>query len=228
MTDLANRARDAHSLWHDNPVLVHLLGLTPLLALSTTVLLGATLLLTLTILLAVATAVSGLLLTKINASWRFLFHLGLLALLTTSISALLSAWAPALHAAIGIYLPLLSCSLLPLLHLQAAQAETGLGARLLLLARLTGGYGLVVMTLAGLREALAYGGLLADADMLIADAAPGVARSLLPFAATPAAGFMLLGLLAAAATWLRQFTDPGQPTPDVEPAARARVTEKLQ
>ncbi len=123
MTDLANRARDAHSLWHDNPVLVHLLGLTPLLALSTTVLLGATLLLTLTILLAVATAVSGLLLTKINASWRFLFHLGLLALLTTTISALLSAWAPALHAAIGIYLPLLSCSLLPLLHLQAAASR---------------------------------------------------------------------------------------------------------
>ncbi len=48
------------------------------------------------------------------------------------------------------------------------------------------------MTLAGLREALAYGGLLTDADMLIADAAPGVARSLLPFAATPRPGFMLL------------------------------------
>ncbi len=228
MTDLANRAREAHSLWHHNPVLVHLFGLTPLLALSTTVLLGATLLLTLAALLIVATAVSGLLLAKINASWRFLFHLGLLALLTTAISALLAIWAPALHAAIGIYLPLLGCSLLPLLHLQTAQPGTGSGTRLQLLARLLGGYGLVVMILAGLREVLTYGDLLTDTGMLMADTAPGVAPALLPFAATPAAGFMLLGLLAAAAAWLRQYTGPAQPTVDVEPAARARVTEKLQ
>lgn len=228
MSELADRSIDAHSLWRNNPVLVHMFGLTPLLALSTTVLLGTTLLLIMGVLVLAGSAISSLLLGRINANWRFLVNLTLLALLATLASLLLDVWKPMLHEALGIYLPLLSCSLLPLLHLQTCTPDSGFSQRLLPLGKLLAGYGLAVIMLAMIREGLTYGGLFTDLGLFMAGMASTPQPSLLPFAATPAGGFLLLGLLAAAATWLRQWLGTSQVNHKVEPAPRARVTEKLQ
>jgi len=233
VSELANNARDAHSLWRDNPVLVHLLGLTPVLALSTTLLQGAALLSIMTILLLTSSMISGLTQPRINATWRFVFDLLILALLATLVSSGMSSWLPALHEALGVYLPLLGCSMLPLLHLQTTPAEAKIAPRLTSLGRLLGGYALAIVPLSALREGLTHGRLLTDLSRVI----PGLGRSepeasaatsLLPFAATPAAGFLLLGLLCAAATWLRRFGSGNPAQTDITPAPRARVTEKLQ
>lgn len=228
MSELGNRARDAHSLWYDNPVLHHLFGLTPLLALSTTLVLGTVMLLATTVLLLAASIISWLLLARINANWRFVFHLGLLAVLSSLLAAALGTWNPALVDRLGLYLPLLACSFIPLLHLQSQSPQQSLGQRLIDALRLAGGYGLAVVVLSALRESLIFGRLLSDWALLTTGSDAATENPLLPFAATPAAGFLLLAMLVAAIAWLQQTLRSQRSITAPDPAPRARVTEKLQ
>lgn len=232
MSELRYRAQAADSLWHDNPVLRHLFGLTPLLALSTTLIQGITLLVATSALLLLGSGISALLTKRINANWRFVFHLLMLAVLTTLLAMTLGTWNPLLAERLGLYLPLLCCSFVPLLHLHTQPPDQRLGQRLADALRLVGGYGLAVLTLAALREGLTYGRLLSDWSLLSGTGSASDEASLpvavIPFAATPAAGLLLLAMLAAAAASLRQLTGPKQPAIQPAPAPRARVTEKLQ
>jgi len=198
---LGQLARDG--LWTENPGLVKLLGLCPLLAVSNTLINGLSLgLATLATLLVSNSLVSGLR-GAIPAAVRIPLYVLIIASTVTVIELLMQAWLPSLFISLGIFLPLIVTNCLILGRAEAFAVRHSV--RLSFIDALFMGLGfLLVLTLLGAaREFIGQGSLLADSHHLFGDIARnwsvqvfnekhGVLLALLP----PGA-FIGLGLLLA-------------------------------
>lgn len=234
MSELNSSLRHGFSLWQQNPVLVHGLGLSPLLALSTSVTVTIGLLICLGLLLITGSIAQPFIKRHISEIWRLASLVLLLALLTTLIGIALAHFFPALHQALGLYLPLLCCNFAVIVQLSSADHDQGkqvnIGPSLTMIA----GYALAMLSFASLRELLIRGSLLSDSQLLIPGTETGTLSQLTPeqynFFTTPPAALLLLGLLLAACNFLRSRSavrgDQNKQT--IVAAPRARVTEKLQ
>jgi electron transport complex protein RnfE len=186
-----------------NPGLVQLLGLCPLLAVSTS--LGSGLGLGLAT-LAVLTASNGL----ASLAGRFLpdevriaVFVVLIASLVTAVELALAAWVPGLHAALGIFLPLIVTNCLLLARAEAFASRVSPGLALLDGFAMGAGFTLVLVALGSVREVLGHGSLggdlhtllpvpMASSGLHLFDEHHGLLLALLP----PGA-FILLGLMLA-------------------------------
>lgn len=233
MNDLLLKGQDSASLWRRNPVFLHLLGLSPLLAVST---LTASAI-GLAVLTGLALLTSNLLLhwlaDYIRGTWRFFWTLMILAAITTLLALYCRHFHPALFAELGIYLPLIACNLALLLQLESQQGQTSLAARLAHCLRLLAGYSLALVLFAALREGLGGGSILSGLEILIPGSAVERPETdsgpLADIVALPGSAFILLGLLVAVYNWLERFIAPAtsRQQEEIQPAPRARVTEKL-
>jgi H+/Na+-translocating ferredoxin:NAD+ oxidoreductase subunit E len=194
-------------LWRNNPALVQLLGLCPLLAVTTTFVNG--------LMLGIATAVVLLLTNVAISSMRAvlvpvvripLFVL-IIASLVTSIDLLTSALFFELHETLGLFIPLIitNCAIL-------AQAETVASRRPVVYsaasAIATGaGFAAVLVILGSAREILGSGTLFAGMDLLFGPRAAGLAVSFgydgMLIAILPPGAFFGLAALLALRNWLR-------------------------
>lgn len=191
-------------LWRDNPALVQLLGLCPLLAVTDSVVKALALgLLTLPVLMFSNTA-AALLRRFVPAQLRLVLFAIPIAALAACIELAVQAYAFELHLALDIFLPLIASNCLILARaesfasfhsVEAAAADglaMGVGALLVLLA------------LGGLRELIGTGALFNEMHLLLGDGAQAWRLQLFeaeqPFllALLPPAGFVFLGLLIAA------------------------------
>lgn len=203
-------------VWRENPALVHLLGLCPLLAVSNTVVTALG--------LGVATLVALIILNSlvsVTRHWvphevRLPVYVLFLASAVTVVDLGLEAYAFDLHATLGIFIPLIvtNCALL-------ARAEVFASKQALLPsawdAICTGlGFILVLVALGALRELLAFGSLLQGASMLFGAGAESWTLRLhsgggLLLAALPPGAFLGLAGLAAARNAIWNETSPGAP-----------------
>ena len=94
-------------LWRDNPALVKLLGLCPLLAVSNTTTNALALGLATTMTLLVSNTCVSLLRAYLMQAIRLPIYVLIIASTVTSIELLMQAWLPALHTSLGIFLPLI-------------------------------------------------------------------------------------------------------------------------
>ena len=203
-----------------NPGLVQLLGLCPLLAVSTSLGSGLGLgLATLAVLVAsnAAVAVVG---RFLPAEIRIAVFVLLIASLVTAVELALAAWVPGLHAALGIFLPLIVTNCLLL-----ARAEAFASRQSPHLAALDGfamgaGFLLVLVALGSVRELLGHGSVGGDIHSLLDWPAPvGVTvfdgRHGLLLAILPPGAFILLGLLLALRQWhrARRAATASEPAP---------------
>ncbi|SDD17768.1 electron transport complex subunit RsxE [Aquimonas voraii] len=187
-------------LWSQNVGLVQLLGLCPLLAVSSTAVnalgLGLATLLALT---ATNTAIA-LIRRLTSAEVRIPAFVMVIAAVVTSIELAMHAFLPALHAVLGIFLPLIvtNCAILGRAEALASRTDPARAA----LDGFAMGLGFlgVLLILGLLREGIGQGSLFADAGRLL-----GLPRLELDFsshrfliAALPPGAFVLLGLLIAA------------------------------
>jgi Na+-translocating ferredoxin:NAD+ oxidoreductase subunit E len=150
-----------------NPGLVQLLGLCPLLAISTS--LGSGLGLGLAT-LAVLTASNGLISLvgrSLPAEIRIAMFVLLIAALVTSVELLLAAWLPGLHKALGIFLPLIVTNCLVLARAEAFASRQSPWRAVLDGFAMGGGFLLVLVTLGGVRELLGHGTLGGDLHALL-------------------------------------------------------------
>jgi electron transport complex protein RnfE len=192
-----------NGLWHNNPGLVQLLGLCPLLAVSNTTInglgLGLATLLVLT---------SSNLLVSLSRAWltpeiRIPAFVLIIASLVTAIDMSLQAWFPGLSQNLGIFVPLIvtNCTLL-------ARAEAFASRQPPVPALIDGlaqglGFALVLIALGAMRELLGQGTLLADAGLLLGPWADPLTLRLVPegwgllLAVLPPGAFILLGLIVA-------------------------------
>ncbi len=191
-------------LWRNNPALVQLLGLCPLLAVSNSTINGLS--------LGLAT-MATLIISNVSVSatrhWliseiRIPVFVLLIAGIVTSISLLMNAFTHQLYLSLGIFIPLIitNCTIL-------ARAEAYASRQRIIPAALDGlamglGFALVLTALGALRELIGTGHLLANADQLFGAMAsdwrislPDSYRGLL-VAILPPGAFILLALLLAA------------------------------
>lgn len=192
-----------------NAGVVQLLGLCPLLAVSTTLANGLGLgLATLAVLLAtnlVAAAVGR----RLPDEVRIGVFVVVIAALVTTVELAMAARAPGMHAALGIFLPLIVSNCLVLSRAESFAARAGFADAALDGVAVGMGFLLVLAGLGAIRELLGHGTLGADLSLLAGATAgnPGVrffdARHDLLVVLLPPGAFILVGLLLAARNWLR-------------------------
>lgn len=220
------KARTLNSLWRQNPMLVGLLGLSPLLAVSHSLVTALGLgLATLAVMLGSALPLTALR-SRLPQSLVVPAVLLVIATATAAVDLCLQAFFAELHAALGLYVPLIAVNGAVLL-LGVGSAPTT--ARRAVLDALAAGLGmlLALALLGSMRELLGKGTLFDDFDLLFGKSAAGWALRPLPtgyafpFWTLPAGGFVAAGLVLAL---LRRLASGRPESTPITPAARARVT----
>jgi electron transport complex protein RnfE len=193
-----------------NPALVQLLGLCPLLAVSTSA--GSALGLGIATL---AVLVASSLLASLLGRWllpeiRLAVFVLTIAGLVTAVELALAAWWPGLHDALGIFLPLIVTNCLVLARAESFASRQPLRPAIADALGMGLGFGLVLLALGAARELLGRGTIGADLGLLLGDTAASDGLRLLPdsagllLALLPSGAFILLGLMLAARNWRRQ------------------------
>ncbi len=214
-------------LWTNNPGLVQLLGLCPLLAVSTTVINGLGLGLA-----TMATLIASNLIVSLIRNWvrpevRIPVFVMVIAAIVTAIELLMNAYLHQLYRVLGIFIPLIvtNCSII-------GRAEAFASKNGPLAAALDGfaqglGFALCLVVLGAMREVLGHGTLLADSHLLFGPVASHWEivliedfRGLL-LAILPPGAFLGLGLMIAAKNWFdrHQAEKAKAATPVATPAA---------
>ncbi len=154
-------------LWRENPGLVQLLGLCPLLAVTSTFVnglgLGIATLLVLTFSNVLVSATRRWIMQEI----RIPVYVLIIASLVTCIELIFKAWFPALDRSLGIFIPLIvtNCAIVARAELFASRNTVmaslydgvGMGA----------GFALLLMAIGFFRELIGKGSILSEFDLLL-------------------------------------------------------------
>lgn len=222
-------------LWKNNPVLVQLLGLSPVLAVSETLASGVALGVATLCVCLLSCLTASLVRNTLAQGSRLLWFMLILATYTTLTDILAQLYFYPLYLKLGIYMPLICCNAAILQRMETVSVNSswlraaGDGAT-------TGlGFLLALVLVATCRELLISGTLFTDWHLLW-PAGTGAATlidtdstQLFRFADTQAGVLILLGLLIALINFLKPFAPHGMTAESAmpTPAKRARVTGRL-
>ena len=153
-------------LWRDNPGLVQLLGLCPLLAVTSSFVNGLGLgIATLAVLMASNALVSA---TRrwIQPEIRVPIYVLIIASLVTCIELLFKAWFPDLDRSLGIFIPLIVTNCAIVARAEVFASRNSVGSSILDGLVMGCGFALLLMTIGAFRELLGQGTLFSRMDML--------------------------------------------------------------
>ena len=193
----------ADGFWHNNPGLVQLLGLCPLLAISGTVVnaLGLGLATTLT-LVASNLSVSAIR-NWVRPEIRIPVYVLIIASVVTAIELAMNAYFHELYLILGIFIPLIVTNCAIIGRAEAFASKNPMPRALVDALAMGLGFTAVLVALGGLREALGQGTLFAQAHLMFGDMARGLTLTLVEdyrgflLAVLPPGAFIGLGLLLA-------------------------------
>jgi len=153
-------------LWSDNPGLVQLLGLCPLLAVTSTFVNGLGLGIATLAVLVFSNALVSATRRFIRSEIRIPMYVLIISSLVTCIELIFLAWFPALGRSLGIFIPLIvtNCAIV-------ARAEVFASRNTVLASTLDGlsmgaGFALLLCAIGAFRELIGHGSILAHLDML--------------------------------------------------------------
>lgn len=192
-----------NGLWHNNPALVQVLGLCPLLAVSANFINALGLSLATIFVLTLSNTLVAATRQWIRAEIRIPVFVLLIASAVTLAELVIQAFAYPLYQALGIYLALIvtNCVIIARAESYAVKNRVAHAAADGFLMGL--GFALVLLVLGGMREILATGTLFAGAERLFGDSACDWHIRVLELehgmilAALPAGAFICYGLLIA-------------------------------
>jgi Na+-translocating ferredoxin:NAD+ oxidoreductase subunit E len=219
-----NTARTAptwrNGLWDNNPGLVQLLGLCPLLAVSSTAVNGLGLGLATIAVLVISSAAVSLLRSALRPEIRIPAFVLVIATTVTVVDLTLQAWLHDLSRVLGIFVPLIVTNCTILARAEAFASRQPLGAAVNDGLAQGVGFAAVLVVLGAGREIIGHGTLFADLDLLLGERFADVSIRLLPFdsglliALLPPGAFIGLGLMVAVRQYLvnRPETGPEQVT----------------
>ena len=153
-------------LWHDNPGLVQLLGLCPLLAVTSTFVNGLGLgMATLAVLMASNALVSA---TRrwIEPEIRVPIYVLIIASLVTCVELLFKAWFPDLDRSLGIFIPLIVTNCAIVARAEVFASRNPVGSSIIDGLVMGSGFALLLMAIGAFRELIGQGSLFARMDML--------------------------------------------------------------
>ena len=190
-------------LWKNNPAMVQLLGLCPLLAVTATITNGLGLGLATTLVLIGSNTTVSLIRNFVPNEIRIPIFVMIIAAFVTIVQLLMNAYTFELYQALGIFIPLIvtNCAIIGRAEAYASKNPVGFAAFDGLMMGL--GFTLILVVLGAMREALGYGTLFDGANLLLGDWATVLKITLFesesPFllAILPPGAFLGMGLLIA-------------------------------
>lgn len=206
MTAVELKTLANNGLWKQNPCLVQLLGLCPLLAVTTNAVNGFMLSLATILVMTIANVAVAALRNLIPHEIRIPVFILIVASLVTVVDLLFNAFLHELYLVLGIFIPLIVTNCIVLARVEAFAAKNPP-----LQSTFDGifmGLGLLwtLVLLGALREIIGSGTLFSGIDLVIPGLAP---LRLLPesypgflLALLPPGAFILLGCLIAGKNWL--------------------------
>lgn len=220
-------------LWKNNPGLVQLLGLCPLLAVTATVTNALGLgLATLFVLVGSNVAVS-LIRNYVPKEIRIPIFVMIIAALVTTVQLLINAYAYGLYLSLGIFLPLIvtNCVIIGRAEAFASRNNVAKSAYDGLMMGI--GFTLVLIALGASREILGQGTLFEGADLLLGEWASGLVFHVwqvdTPFlvAMLPPGAFFAMGFLIAIKNIIdNRLAKRNKQSDDTVPSVtRARITK---
>ena len=227
MTDF--RDLSLQGLWKNNPALVQLLGLCPLLAVTATFINGLGLGLATMLVLIGSNVTVSLVRNLVRNEIRIPVFVMIIAAFVTIIQLIMNAFTYELYLALGIFIPLIVTNCAIIGRAEAFASKNGPLASAYDGLMMGLGFTAVLVILGGMREILGAGTLLAGADRLFGPIAENWTFVLFntenPFllAVLPPGAFLGMGLLIA----IKNIIDAkiaAQQTVPTEKAARVRVT----
>ncbi|MEH6472829.1 MAG: electron transport complex subunit E [Halopseudomonas sp.] len=219
-------------LWHNNPALVQLLGLCPLLAVTGSVVNALGLGLATTLVLIGSNLCVSLIRNLVPATVRLPAFVMIIASLVTCVELLMQAMTYELYEILGIFIPLIvtNCAIL-------GRADGFARKHPPLPAMLDGlmmgvGFSIVLILLGAIREALGSGTLFADMQLLFGPVAESWKLTLIEdysgflFAVLPPGAFVGMGLIIAVKNIIdERLKKRAKPAESSIPGSkRARVT----
>ena len=192
----------ANGLWHNNPALVQILGLCPLLATSTDTVNAIGLGLATIFVLTLSNTLVAATRRWLRPEIRIPVFVLLIAGAVTVVEILIQALAYPLYQSLGIYLALIVTNCVIIARAEAYAAKNPVLPAAIDGAAMGTGFALVLILLGGLREILATGTLLVGADRIFGAGTDWTIRLYdsehhLILAALPPGAFLCYGLLIA-------------------------------
>ena len=218
-------------MWANNPAIVQLLGLCPLLAVTSTITNAMGLGIATLLVLVGSNVTVSLVRNFVPKDIRIPVFVMIIAAFVTIVQLLMNAYTFGLYQALGIFIPLIvtNCAII-------GRAEAYASKNTPLLSAFDGimmglGCMVVLVLLGAMRELIGQGTLFDGANLLLGDWATVLRIEVFQFdnqflvAILPPGAFLGLGLLIAAKNVIdAQIKAKAQPTQEAEKAPRARVT----
>lgn len=192
-----------NGLWDNNPALVQLLGLCPLLAVSNTFINGLALGLATTLVLAGSNGSVSLVRNYIPKEIRIPIFVMMIASFVTNVGLLMNAYTYDLFLTLGIFIPLIVTNCAIIGRAEAFASKNKFAPSLLDGVMQGLGFTLVLCVLGALRELVGQGTLFYGAEQLFGECAKNLTLSFyltdskFLFTILPPGAFVFLGLLIA-------------------------------
>lgn len=190
-------------LWKNNPALVQLLGLCPLLAVSNTVINGLGLGLATILTLVASNGLVSLLRKQIPDEARLPVFVLIIASIVTIIELLMNAWFHELYLILGIFIPLIVTNCAITGRAEAFAARNPVGPALVDGLMMGLGFTAVLVLLGAIREVIGQGTLLSEAHLMFGESARHLTVVIVDdyrgflMALLPPGAFIGLGLIVA-------------------------------
>lgn len=216
-------------IWKNNPALVQLLGLCPLLAVTATVINGLGLGIATTLVLLGSNITVSLVRNFVPNEIRIPIFVMVIAAFVTIVQLLMNAFTFELYQALGIFIPLIvtNCAIIGRAEAYASKNPVQFAAFDGLMMGL--GFTLILVVLGAMRELLGYGTLFTGADLLLGawakDLTIVVFTTDSPFllAILPPGAFLGMGLLIACKNMLDKLAEKR-----LESAKQAKVVQRAR
>lgn len=194
------------AIWHNNPALVQMLGLCPLLAVSNTLVNALGLGLATLFVLIGSNLMISLLKNRIHEAIRLPAFVLIIASFVTLAELLMQAYAYKLNLILGIFLPLIVTNCLILARAESYAKKNGLLPAFIDGLSMGFGFLWVLLALGFIREALGQATLFANMQLLFGEGAKSwqisFSDSGILLALLPPGAFILLGFIAAFKNWI--------------------------
>lgn len=203
MSEVSYKELSLNGLWKNNPAIVQLLGLCPLLAVTGSVVNAIGLAAATTLVLICSNTAVSLIRNIVSDAIRLPAFVMIIAAAVTCIELLMQAFAYELYEILGIFLPLITTNCVIL-----GRADGFASRNQVLPAAYDGlimgvGFGMVLILLGALRELLGTGAVLANMDLLFGPTAAQWELTLINdypnflLAILPPGAFIFTGLIIA-------------------------------
>ncbi len=153
-------------IWEDNPGLVQLLGLCPLLAVTTTFVNGLGLGIATLVVLTLSNMLISATRRFIRAEIRIPMYVLIISSLVTCIEMIFQAWFPSLGRSLGIFIPLIVTNCAIVARAEVFASRNTVGASFLDGIAMGSGFALLLSAVGAFRELIGQGSIMSRLDML--------------------------------------------------------------